>query len=206
MLLMNNESKLTISDEELQLVNNSAWILTKHIIIDKVYFLFGKLSQNMKLTFENEMDWLPPEIKTSEPKITKGENYLQLPYVILDYPRRFEDQNIFAVRTMFWWGNFFSVSLQLSGKYKKIFENKLINNGQKLGEGYFICVNESQWQHSFTTDNYKAIQQLTKGEFEKLVKKKEFVKLAIHFPLHQWNDLPELLDQSFNALLGLLKT
>ena len=54
-------------------------------------------------------------IVQSTPKIAKGENYLQLPYVLLDYPRCFDKENIFAIRTMFWWGNFFSITLHLSG-------------------------------------------------------------------------------------------
>ena len=34
-------------------------------------------------------------------------------------PAVFSKENIFAIRTMFWWGNFFSISLHVSGKYFK---------------------------------------------------------------------------------------
>ena len=62
---------------------------------------------------------MPEVIKTSTPKISKGENYKDLPYVMLDYPRCFQKEKTIAIRTFFWWGNFFSINLQLSGEYKE---------------------------------------------------------------------------------------
>ena len=125
-MAMNSFSKILLSADELQLVNNTDWILTKRKIMHKVTGLLGDISEHQKLMVENESNWLPGEVVQSTPKIAKGENYLQLPYMLLDYPRCFNDGNIFAVRTMFWWGNFFSITLHLSGTYKKTFQQKLI--------------------------------------------------------------------------------
>jgi hypothetical protein len=35
---------------------------------------------------------------------------------------------VFAIRTMFWWGNFFSVTLHMKGNYREHFQEKLIGN------------------------------------------------------------------------------
>ena len=64
----------------------------------------------------------------SSPKISKGENYKGLPWLVLDYPRYFNKEDIFAIRTLFWWGNFFSITLHISGKYKMRYEKKIIDS------------------------------------------------------------------------------
>ena len=207
MLLMNDISKLNLSDEELQLVNNSDWILTKRIIIDKVYRLFGNLAETIKTTVEEESNWLPAEVLQSTPKISKGENYLQLPYVLLDYPRCFDTENVFAVRTMFWWGNFFSMTLQLSGTYKKMFVENICNNKEILTErNFFVCTNEDQWQHYFEEDNYCSVNQLTEKEFKQIIMQRQFVKLAVKFNLQQWKGMSGLLEKSFADIMRLIKT
>jgi hypothetical protein len=201
---MSNGSKLILSDEELQLVNDSAWILTKRVIIDKVYQLFGNLSEHIKRSLE--ISELPAEVKGSSAKISKGENYLQLPYVMLDHPRCFDTSDVFAIRTMFWWGNFFSITLQLSGKYKAMFAERIcISREALMQHGYFICINEDQWQHHFKEDNYREVKQLSGQEFEKIIREKEFIKLAVKFPLQEWKGLFESLEDSVDDIMKLLK-
>jgi hypothetical protein len=202
---MNNFSKILLSADELQLVNNTEWILTKRKIMDTVNQLLGHVAEHQKLVIENEKDWLPDGVIQSTPKIAKGENYLQLPYMLLDYPRCFDADNIFAVRTMFWWGNFFSITLHLSGGYKKIFQQKIIENIKFVKQDFFICINENQWQHHFKADNYTAIKNLREDELQKLITEKEFIKLAIKFPLQPWDAVPSLLDESFVEIIKMLK-
>lgn len=202
---MNNVSKLMLSDEELQLVNDSSWILTKRVIVDKVGGLLGVLSEGFKTVIDKEKVWLPEAVVQSSPKIAKGENYLQLPYLLLDYPRCFDSENIFAVRTMFWWGNYFSISLLLSGSYKEMFEKTIYKNLHFAKHDFFICINESPWQHHFEADNYTLVKQLSKTDLQNCIFKKQFVKLAIKFPLHQWDDVITLLEKSFEEIIGLLK-
>jgi hypothetical protein len=201
---MSNISKLMLSDEEQQLVNNSGWILTKRAIIDKVCQLLSHAAESQKEIIEKEKNWLPQNITRSTPKIAKGENYLQLPYVLLDYPRCFDAADIFAVRTMFWWGNFFSMTLHVSGTYKKMFQEKILDV-DNANPGFFICIHESQWHHHFEPHNYIPVKQLSAKERQDIIRDNQFIKLAVQFPLQQWNDMPKLLDGSFKAIIEMLK-
>ena len=203
---MYNDSKLMLSAEEQQMVNNTNWILTKRIIIDKVGLLFGSLADSQKLIIEQQADWLNPEIVNSTLKLLKGENYLKLPYVLLDYPRFFEIENIFAVRTMFWWGNFFSITLHLSGSYKQMFQKKIIERLSLSKQIFFICIHDSEWQHHFGSDNYILVKQLSDNNVQNNIYNKQFIKLAIKFPLHPWNSIPTLLNEAFDEIINLLKT
>ncbi|MBK7123648.1 MAG: hypothetical protein IPH68_13060 [Chitinophagaceae bacterium] len=202
---MNPGSKLMLSDEELQLVNNREWILTKRIIIEKAMALFGMVSHNMQSVIEKEKYWLPATVVRSSPKIAKGENYLLLPYLLLDYPRCFEGENIFAVRTMFWWGNFFSITLHISGIYKNQFQQNIMDNLVSVKQDFFICVHESQWHHHFEEDNYKPLDQLKRHEINEIIAAKPFIKLAVHFPLPEWDHVTERMDVTFRKIIELLK-
>jgi hypothetical protein len=202
---MNIDSKIMLSDDELRLVTNTNWILTKRKVLEKVDWLLGDIAQNQKRMIEKESNWLPEEVVSSEPKIARGENYLQLPYMLLDYPRCFDAENIFAVRTMFWWGNFFSVTLHLSGKYKELYQEKIIKHIGLPRQEIFICINKNQWHHHFEAENYTSVKQLPDADLREHVREKQFIKLAIHFPLQPWTDLPALLEEAFLEMIELLK-
>ena len=200
-------TKITLSPDELQLAQNSAWILTKRNIIDKAVLLFSGLCDNMRDIIEAEKLSLQPEAFLSEPKISKGENYRQLPYVILDYPRNFAAGNVFAVRTMFWWGNFFSITLQLAGDHKKIFYQNMMGKIKLLREdAYYVCVNQDQWQHHFEEDNYVAVRSKTNDELIDLFQQQPFIKIARRFSLSQWNEMTAILERSFSEMIQLVKT
>jgi hypothetical protein len=205
-MCMNTDPKIMLSDDELQLVTNTGWILTKRRVMEKVDLMLGYVAADQKKIIENEMGWLPGEVVRSEPKIARGENYLQLPYLMLDHPRCFDAENIFAIRTMFWWGNFFSVTLHLSGKYKETFQQKIIDNIGSIKQDVFICINDNQWQHHFEADNYIPVKQLAGAGVAENIFEKQFIKLAIKFPLQPWVVLTALLDDAFLEMIKLLKS
>ena len=203
---MVTSTKITLSQQELQMVNDKEWILTKRKIIDKVMALLGQVSEKFKPIADKEKEWLPGEVINSEPKIYKGENYRMLPYVLLDYPRRFEAADAFAIRTLFWWGHFFSITLHLAGKYKNKFETAIINNSAILARAdFFICINEDQWQHHFEADNYLPVNEMDVKKLEQITGQRPFLKLTLQFSLQQWDEIPDLLEESFALILQLLK-
>ena len=203
---MTSQTKLTLSSEEQLLVNNSNWILTKRTIIEKAVLLLSELQDKMKSVTLNYESLLPLAIISSEPKISKGESYRLLPYVLLDYPKYFDKENIFALRTMFWWGNFFSITLHLSGSYKAVFANALVKNITALQQGnYYICVNDDQWQHHFEPDNYFVAAEKNREKLKDIILQRPFIKIARKFPLERWNEMPIVLERSFAAMMELIK-
>ena len=203
---MTSQTKLTLSSEEQLLVNNSNWILTKRTIIEKAVLLLSELQGKMKSVTLNYESLLPLAIISSEPKISKGESYRLLPYVLLDYPKYFDKENIFALRTMFWWGNFFSITLHLSGSYKAVFANALVKNITALQQdNYYICVNDDQWQHHFEPDNYFVAAEKNREKLKDIILQRPFIKIARKFPLERWNEMPIVLERSFAAMMELIK-
>jgi len=190
----------------MELITNADWILTKNAVIQKVNLLLGDLHITQQTILNDFKKSIPAELIAPAAKISKGENYKGLPYLILDHPRYFDKENIFAIRTMFWWGHFFSTTLHLSGNPKQIFEDGIDKNYTSLVESDFcICTGKDEWQHHFERDNYTPVKDINASEFENVLKQKSFLKLAQRIPLQQWDDTPALLATSFRRLLCLLK-
>jgi len=203
---MTEKTKITLSAKELELVCNKEWILTKQIIIEKVYQLFGELASLMQRYLMHKTDALPARVMAIGPKISKGENYGGLPYVMLDYPRYFTKDATLAIRTFFWWGNFFSINLQLSGEYMHAATMSLQRNFSFLQQqNYLICINSEPWHHHFGEDNYMPIKNIPAAAFLELLSRKPFIKIAKKINVQQWDAAEQFLEDHFTEMVMLLE-
>ncbi len=183
---------------EMQLITDTQMLVTKNIIIQKVYELFGDLTEEYKKELRNKS---PENLHFINPKISRGENYLGLPYVMLDFPRQFGKTDVFAVRSFFWWGNFFSITLQLAGKYYQQYafaiENAISKN---LFTDWHINTMQNQWDHHFESNNYSLLVNgihFNHNEYS-------FLKLAKKIPLSQWDQTNSFFTENFTFLLHTL--
>lgn len=200
-----NTTKVRLSAEEMALVTRAEWILTKNSIIQKTIQMLAGLQTEQQHLLSSYKSLFPVEIINSSPKISKGENYKGLPYLVLDYPRYFNRKDAFAIRIFFWWGNFFSATLHLSGIYKKNYEKKISSSFETLkGSEFSVCINEDQWEHHFEKDNYVRLDTLPLANFEEIIGKKDFIKLSKEIPLVQWNEAEKELLKIFNQLINTL--
>lgn len=193
-------SKIQLSSTELDLVCNAEIILTKNTIIRKTISLFEEIQEIV--VQETKPGAGPFSIS---PKISKGENYLGLPYVVLDYPRHSAENNLCFIRTMFWWGHYFSSTLQLSGTYKQLFAEKLTAAYHLLSSNhYFIGINTDPWHHHFEETNYTRIDSLSPKAFEAALYEQPHIKIAAKWPLEKWNLAATSLLNSWKLLAGLI--
>lgn len=194
-----DSAKLRLSAEELRLVTDPGFILTKNAIIEKVYVLFGILADDFR-----EMIILPNEVEAMAPKIARGENYLGLPYVMLDYPRGFSIENIMAIRCFFWWGNFFSITLHIKGSYRNLCSAAILRHFSMLSAlEYSLAISEDEWHHHFGEDNYRPISAMDEHEFRLLMTGHPYIKIAKVFPLSSWENMRILFGKAYGEL-GLL--
>ncbi len=202
---MQNKTKIRFSAFEQDLIKNADWILTKNLIIEKMKLLLQQCLEKQKETIEQHKFSLSDEVKNIAPKISRGENYKGLPWLMLDYPRYFDKENIFAIRTFFWWGHCFSTTLHLSGEYKILFVQKIIDSYHLLKEDlFYLCINESEWEHNFDNENYKLIHEFSENEFYQFLSEKKFIKISRKIDLEEWNQLPSLTASATNLFLKIL--
>lgn len=202
-----NAAKIRLSAKEMELITNADWILTKNAILQKTNQLLGQLQQLQQQHLQSIADKLPVIVLQSSPKISKGDNYRGLPYLVLDYPKYFDRSAVFAIRTMFWWGNFFSVTLHLAGHFKTSMESKIIAALPALKEnGFYRGVNTDQWEHHFEEDNYQPLTGLDETDLKKEIRSGSFIKLAKKIPLEKWDEAENMLFTCFRQLTGVVES
>ncbi len=186
------ENKILISPDVL---------LAKASVINKVWKLLEQTQSDLeKLNHENSM-LLPKEIDLISGKISRGENYQQLPYLILDFPALFSKKDIFAYRTMFWWGHFFSFTLHLQGIYLEKYRQPLIQNASNISDlEVFFCVGRTPWQYHYEPDNY---QRLSEIDLDHL-KTCKFLKLSKKIDVDRWMDVPSTSCDFLKNCLSML--
>lgn len=203
---MDEIANVRLSAEEAELVRRGDWILTKNNILRKADALLGAVQEQQAAILASCQHRLPFSHTAYSPKLSRGENYKGLPYRVLDYPRLFEQENIFAVRSIFWWGHFFSSTLLLSGLYQQQYAGPVSKAYNLWAENdYYLCTHtDSPWEHHFESDNYTAIKAITPAWWEEVIAQKSFIKIAKRFDLAKWDECPGLLQESFRLYLTVL--
>jgi hypothetical protein len=199
------ETKIQLLPAEMELVSSPEIILTKNAILQKIKSFFEALQLKQLELLKHYPSKFPEEVLKVSPKISRGENYKGLPWLVLDNPRHFQHNNIFAIRTMFWWGNFFSITLHLSGKYKTDLWGKNAKGISLLKKNdFYIYAGQKEWEHDFDPSSYKKISAATTDELEKMISENNFLKLAIKFPIDSLETIEDKLCSNYELLLKCL--
>lgn len=197
-------TKIQLSEEESVLVRNAGWILTKNGIIQKVCNLFGILAGQMKEEWEGD-EYLCAFSK-SRAKISKGENFQGLPYVVLDYPREYEKENVLAIRCLFWWGNYFSISLHLKGRFKQQFSAAIKKNTSQLaGNHFLVCISEDEWSHALIPEQYIPLAGIPEKYWDGLLTEKSFLRIVSKIDLELWDRAEHEFLDHFRIILKSLR-
>lgn len=102
-------------EKELSFLSDIEILKYRETAYEKVKHLLREVKSQLEPTVISLNNLLPTGSLTQGGKISKGENLLGLPYLILDYPRFKQGEELLLFRTMFWWGKYFSVTLHLQG-------------------------------------------------------------------------------------------
>lgn len=231
-------ANLQLSPEEMRLVREPGWILTKNSIIKKVVGLFAGLSEDYRAALEGlasapaatAPNPAAPAAMVAvagspfgSPKISKGENYQGLPYVMLDYPRLFGREDVLAIRTFFWWGHSFSVTIHLKGTYRDHYLPVLQQRWAELAAaGFHVGISEDEWRHEHAPETYRPIvsaedlrgSRNIEGEAQGIggvsggsagpVPAPGFLKLSAACGLDRWEEAHEVLLGLFRVLVDVL--
>ncbi len=201
---MEMDANIQITDDEIMVMRNSDFFFTKKKLSNSIKALLAELRDRLKEDLAAHKRLFPARMDIETGKIFQGENYRLLPYILLDYPKMFNSESVFAFRTMFWWGNYFSFTLHLEGALLDSFRARIGENIYTLyGKGFYFCINESPWEYHFGDDNYVALEEVR--DLTKLLMTKSFIKISRKIELEKWQELPSFARESFQCLLKILK-
>jgi hypothetical protein len=189
---MNDNAKIHLSSTEMELVQNADWLLTKNNIIEKVYLLLGDVAEQVRMDLE------------PGPKISRGENYLGLPWVMLDYPRLFGKSDTLAVRVFFWWGHYFSITLHVKGTYFDQCKQNILEQFSILEKyGFHMCISDDEWRHEFTVDNYVPVHEIGYTTLKEMLQKVAFCKLSVKISFDQWSRVKNVLYELYEVIFAV---
>jgi hypothetical protein len=194
------------TEQELRCLQDTRFLRTKAGALKKVQQLLNQTHEELQQWVATYPRTFPKEVQARVGKISRGENYRGYPYLVLDYPRRFGQDDVFALRTMFWWGHYYSITFQLGGaswhRYRPAVQRNL---PQLVGTSTWLCVNNDPWQHHRRPDNYRPLDTLSAEEQQNHVAQANFMKLARFFPLDAGELLPPTAPQFLGEMTELIE-
>lgn len=196
-------TNFNFSQGEASAICERNFFILKNSATQKIIDLFALLEKEMK----NELMLYPidvNELNSSTGKIFRGENYRSFPYIVLDYPRLFSTNSIFAFRSMFWWGHEFSFTLHLQGQAFEKYKKSLNENFSHLpGKEVYFCVNDTPWQYNFDKENYLPLEEIIDRREELFTK--PFIKISRKLNVDEYANAYDYAIESFKLFIGLLK-
>lgn len=200
---------MDFQQKELDYLQDTDFLLTKRRISQQLQRLLAKSQDHIKQGLKDWKVFLPPNCLQRAGKISRGENYRGLPYLVLDYPRLLAKDDIFSFRSMFWWGNFFSCTLHLQGKslqhYRLQLKENLLKQPELLPADTWICVNNTTpWEYHYQPSNYKLLKDVPPDALRQLLES-NFVKLSRKISLQQYEQFPSFSSKSLLQFLSCLR-
>jgi hypothetical protein len=187
--------------QELDLASDPTVLLIKYRVMEKVWGFLEELQSEIRDRIIPFQGKLPNELNLVHGKISKGENYKRLPFMMLDFPAHFTKKDILAFRTMFYWGNFISSTFHLQGSFLTQFGNKLLERFNGSDNVYF-CINSSPWDYHYKSNNYVLLKELTQHDIEDHLANNDFIKLSLKYPV---DEMPIRKQELLRFLLAGLK-
>lgn len=192
---------MIFNHQELELLQDTDFLLTKAKLLAKIQALLTETRQALDQVIADSAFPFPPGSNVRNGKISRGENYLGLPYRVLDHPSLFTSDDIFAYRTMFWWGHFFSATLHLQGASLEHCRRPLLANIEKLaGRDIYVSVGPTPWEYHYGPDNYAPLTVGHRSHLQSCT----FLKLSRKIELDRWQELPGFAAGFLEWLLRIL--
>jgi len=178
---------------DITLLSNSEIIERKNSLLNQIELQLKKIGNN---TLTNH-----PLFKTlsSTPKVSKGENFEGYPFRILDFPRVFTTKDVFAFRTLIWWGNLISFTLHLKGKYLITHFNQLKQLIIDCNLTLYYSSSGDEWNQNPSDKNYMLLDIETLTQLKN--KEIDFLKIVQLEKLDKINQLNELYRIFLNQLI-----
>jgi hypothetical protein len=185
-----------LTKHELNFALDTAYPLAKHQITQKVNHQFQELGQLLLAQYAEHELILHPEYK-----ITKGENYKQMPYQVLDFPRISGKDFAFCCRTLFWWGHYYSCNVLVRTDCIDI--DQTVSRLEGIQKVKF-WVGPDLWEHDVRSVAYLSLKKMSKGDIAERLHMQPYLKLAFKISIKKSDHLPQLALDAYQQLFSLI--
>lgn len=185
--------------EDIEILNDREFILRKNALLKKLINQLAEKAELLQNKHGDSFALSPP------PKVNRGEHYRGFPYLVMDYPRIFSTDNVFAFRTLFWWGHFFSCTLHLKGEFLKDFQENLsdllsqLRNDKSYPARISIAGNE--WNHDAKSDEYNELVDL-ENPISTAIQNRSFFKLSMLLEIEEIDKFDDFFSYAEATILN----
>lgn len=175
---MTRKSTINLTKHELEMAADTFYPFMKQQIMHKMIGILDEVGQYLAA---NVFDNNPMH------KVTKGENYKLLPYVVVDCPQLSGPHLPLACRTLFWWGYGFSFNLIVP---QSVLGTQAAEVLGKLED--WILVGDHLWENEIDEENYQIGTSQTKTFWEHHIQNQAYLRIAHPLPMNKYDVLSEL--------------
>lgn len=187
---------------EIDFLGNAQLIEEKNRLQLQLIEMLAKFGEELQSEFNESFRLSPPA------KVNRGEHYKGLPYLVMDYPRIFSKANVFAFRSLFWWGNFISCTLHLKGEFQTDFKTEVFGILERLkgSESHpaFVSFRGNEWNHNLQTEDYQKVKHFDAESLENY-SELPFIKIACLLPIEKLSEMEDFFEFSKQTLLEPLR-
>lgn len=173
--------EIRFAPEERSLIADTIFFERKQAVSQKIRAVFSRVREGLLAHVKPERYLAPDGVDFTRGKLSGGEHHYDLPYIFLDFPRRYSRESLFAFRSLFWWGHHFLFTLILSGDLLPGYRERLFSGWNRLAaRGDWIAVSPDPWEWRMTEDHVRRVRREGKNALEPAVRELPFLKL-VHF-------------------------
>jgi hypothetical protein len=173
--------EIRFGEEESSLIADKIFFEQKQKVSKKIRTAFSQIRDELRNSMTPERYMAPEDVDFTQGKLSGGEKHYDLPYIYLDFPRRFTKEYIFAYRSLFWWGHHFLFTLILAGDLLPNYQKRVLSGWDRLAaRGDYIAVTDDPWEWRKDEEFFRLVQSADTESLEKTILELPFLKL-IHF-------------------------
>lgn len=181
--------KLTLSETEAYLFRSAELLPLKHRICRKMEGWLELVGEAIAEDLKENPKGLPPEWVDSSPRLSRGENYHEQAYRVLDYPRFFAKADMLTARVVVLWGHATGFHLMAAGKYREQYLEAWVPEINRLPAGFQLSAQQNPWIWENTNTELLPVDSLDEATVRSTLESRSFIKLSYFLPLEKSLDL-----------------
>lgn len=202
---MQTKDQSFFSNKELSVLFDLEIFPIKRMATEKLFEIFGKTIESIKDTAIHKNFTFPDGTDCTTGKITKGENYLGYPYVVLDFPKLFLKDSVFCFRTLFWFGHYFTCSLIIGGKVLDLYEENFLKNRMQLHhQNILFALDKNPWSHQAEEPNQILIEKLSDHDLKTHIHVTGYLKFSHKFIETEPESFSKICTDNYEKILRIL--
>lgn len=160
------KSTFKLTKHELSIISDADFMRTKQLLIKNISSYFKQIGEQLLTKYYADSGLTH--------KITRGENYLDMPYVVLDVPQLKPNNISRKLRIMAWWGHYVSLQYFIDANAKN-----LKHAMQLPAQNYKILTSQNLFNNQLESADFAKPNQLHEQSFNNM----QYTKIASIIPL-----------------------